>query len=505
MDIKEDDSLDDLNSTLTEDSQLLETTSEKSEAPSEGAEQKLRYRELKKKLESTEEKIYKYEESISNISKTSSEVIFGSVNEGSKRNDYSQKTISNIQEYIRKLEEQFKELDKADAQVIKTTDRVLQEIDDSYDHLISNIAKEINKKRELMKLEAKVFKNESLVPLKACREEIHRQILKTKKSISTIESMKNEYHSMSHVERHELLSADRQIGGIPAVPFLDELPYLNFKSPSRAQVNELLNRVYNMGTILRLGPVQITDIEEKPGSVFVKWGIADPEYAFEDHIYVLQRALGEVLDPTSNEFTTIYEGSEESCFVKNVEINRPITLRVGIQSLESAWSSMRITKTSVPNYGWSLNNEDYMITNNGTVAAKINDHVSAVFSREALIDANQIIEFKFLEVPAQVMSDEGIALLSEPGGKNDSLRRRGSLMITARGKIFMDGEEKLMQLPSVHSGTRIIFTIARRDEETLRVNIECSDKAVTYYWNVETPLYFSARFLQSKKWNLMVK
>ncbi|XP_063994054.1 uncharacterized protein LOC135171424 isoform X2 [Diachasmimorpha longicaudata] len=389
--------------------------------------------------------------------------------------------------------------------VIKTTDRVMQEIDDSYDYLLSNIAKEINKKRELMKLEAKVFKNESLVPLTACREEIHRQILKTKKSISTVGSMKNEEDCVSHVEHYELLSADRQIGGIPAVPFLDELPYLNFKAPSRTQVNELLHRFYNMGTILRLGPVQITDVEEKPGSVFVKWGIADPEYAFEDHIYVVQRAFGEVLDPTSNEFATIYEGSEESCFVKNVEINRPITLRVGIQSMESAWSSMRITKTSVPHYGWSFDNEDYMITNNGTVAAKINDHASAVFSRDALIDANQIIEFKFLEVPAQALGDEGIALLSELGGKSDSLKRRGSLMITALGKIFMDGEEKLMQLPSVHSGARIIFTITRRDKETLRVNIECSDKAVTYYWNAETPLYFAARFLQSKRWNVMVK
>lgn len=187
--------------------------------------------------------------------------------------------------------------------------------------------------------------------------------------------------------------------------------------------------------------------------------------------------------------------------------------------------------TSLIHAGWCLDNEDYMITNNGAIAAKINDRISVIFSRDALIDANQIIEFKvmmnftenrlirsitmnivlliilgqFLEVPGRVMSDEGIALLSEPEGKNDSLKRRGCLMITAQGKIFMDGDEKLMQLPPVHSGTRVIFTITRRDEDTLRINIECADKAVTYYWNIDTPLYFAGRFLQSKKWNLMVK
>ncbi|XP_011299889.1 cytokine receptor-like factor 3 [Fopius arisanus] len=504
MDIPEDEILDELNSTLTEESQLSEISPEKPETTSEDAERVLHHRELRRKLKSTEEKIDKYMLSISEISRKSWEVNLGALNEKLTSDDgYSQKTIHNIQEYIQKLEEQFKELDKADTQVMTITSRVLQEIDDSYDNLISIIAKEINKKRELLKLEAKVFERESLVPLKACREEIHKQILCTKKSISSIETNKNE--RMSHVERHELLRADRKIGGIPAVPSLEELPFLNFKFPSKPQVKELLNNVHSMGTILRLGPVQITEIEEKPGSVFVKWGISDPEYAFEDHIYILQKALGEVLDPTSDDFITIYEGDENYCFVKNLEINRSITLRVGVQSLESAWSSTRITKTSVPNYGWSLDNEDYMITNNATVAAKINDQASAVFSRDALIDANQIIEFKFLDVPGQVLSDEGIALVSEPGGKDDFLRRRGSLMITARGKILMDGEEKLMQLPPVHSGARIIFTITRRDEETLRVNIECSDKAVTYYWNVETPLYFAARFLQSKKWNLMVK
>lgn len=110
-----------------------------------------------------------------------------------------------------------------------------------------------------------------------------------------------------------------------------------------------------------------------------------------------------------------------------------------------------------------------------------------------------------MEAPVLGTNDEGIALLSEPQGASDCLRRSGALMITANGKIFMDGEEKLMQLPPIYSGSKIVFIIKRRDEETLRINIESSDKAVTYDWYTDTPLYFAARFGQCKKWNLMVK
>lgn len=92
-----------------------------------------------------------------------------------------------------------------------------------------------------------------------------------------------------------------------------------------------------------------------------------------------------------------------------------------------------------------------------------------------------------------------------PKGDDDNLRRDGALMISSNGKMFMDGDEKLMQLPQIKLGTKIIFTIMRKRDEYLRINIECDDKAVTYDWSVETPLYFAARFSGNNKWHLMVK
>lgn len=69
----------------------------------------------------------------------------------------------------------------------------------------------------------------------------------------------------------------------------------------------------------------------------------------------------------------------------------------------------------------------------------------------------------------------------------------------------MDGEEKLMKLPRIRFGAKIIFTAVRKDSDTLRINIECSEKCVTYDWIVQTPLFFAARFKEQNKWNLLVK
>ena len=96
-------------------------------------------------------------------------------------------------------------------------------------------------------------------------------------------------------------------------------------------------------------------------------------------------------------------------------------------------------------------------------------------------------------------------MVSENMETDDTLKRPGSLLITPQGKIFMDGDEKLMKLPRVRFGSRIVFTIQRKDDETLRINVESGDKVVTYDWTVRTPLHFAARFRDSKKWNFMVK
>lgn len=78
-------------------------------------------------------------------------------------------------------------------------------------------------------------------------------------------------------------------------------------------------------------------------------------------------------------------------------------------------------------------------------------------------------------------------------------------MITCCGKIFMDGDEKLMRLPRMRGGANIMISAFRKNAHVLRVNVESENKCVTYDWRVQTPLYFAARFTEYKTWSLMIK
>lgn len=173
-----------------------------------------------------------------------------------------------------------------------------------------------------------------------------------------------------------------------------------------------------------------------------------------------------------------------------------------------------------------------MITNNGKTAVKLTDTISTLFSHGPQFDANHIIEFKvitcnrillftcvsfflcnlsiiliiqFLEASSEGDDNEGIALVYNPQDSHDTLKRTAALMITSRGKIFMDGDEKLMRLPKMRFGANITISAFRKDAHVLRVNVESENKCVTYDWRVQTPLYFAARFTEYKKWSLTIK
>ncbi|XP_011140601.1 uncharacterized protein LOC105183880 [Harpegnathos saltator] len=413
--------------------------------------------------------------------------------------------IESAQEYIAKLNCQLKGLDEADQQIENGMARTLKDIDETFQSLLNDVYREINRRREQLILEAEIHMHENLIPLKACRKEVETQVGKAHNIISMSENMLRHPEQYSVNGFGKIVAASNDIGRIPAVPYSEELPNICFNRPLNLYKEEIIEHISKFGCISRTVPVQIISIEERPAGFFMKWHVTDPEYTIEEQTFIVEKANGEVLEPASSAFETVYRGSETSCFIRNMPLNQPVTLRVRLQSDNNAKSMHHVTRTSIPPYGWELDNKDYVITNNGMIAAKLTDTISTLFSRGPQFDANHVIEFKFLEASQEANDDEGIALVHEPRGSNDTLKRRSSLMITPRGKIFMDGDEKLMRLPRMRFGTDITISALRKNAHVLRMNIESENKCVTYDWRVRTPLYFAARFTEYKKWNLMIK
>ncbi|XP_011054476.1 PREDICTED: uncharacterized protein LOC105146116 isoform X2 [Acromyrmex echinatior] len=412
--------------------------------------------------------------------------------------------IQSAQEYIAKLDYQLKDLDNADQQIENSMMRTLKDIDGTFQSLLDDVCHEINKRRELLILETEIHKHESLIPLRACRREVEVQLQNAQNIISMSEGILQHPYRYTVNGFGKIISASNDIGRIPAVPYSEELPNINFDRPLNSYKEEIIEQISKVGCISRTIPVQIMNIEERPAGLFVKWHVTNPEYFAEEQIFIVEKANGEVLDSASNKFETVYRGSETSCFIRNIPVNQLITLRVRIQADNIARSIHHVTRTSIPPYSWEFDNKNYMITN-GKIAAKVTNTISTLFSQGPQFNENHIIEFKFLEVPQEGDDNEGIALVYDPQGSNDTLKRTASLMITPQGKIFMDGDEKLMRLPKMRFGAIIMISAFRKNAHVLRVNIESENKCVTYDWRVQTPLYLAARFTESKKWHLKIE
>ncbi|XP_036150996.1 uncharacterized protein LOC105834845 [Monomorium pharaonis] len=412
--------------------------------------------------------------------------------------------MQSAQEYIAKLDYQLKDLDNADQQIENSMMKTLKDIDETFQSLLDDVCYKVNKRREQLILEAEIHKQESLIPLRACRREVEAQVQNAQNIISMSEDILRNPRQYNANGFGKIISASNDIGRIPAVPYSEELPNINFDRPLNSYNDEIVEQISKLGCISHTIPVQIMNVEERPAGLFVKWHVINPEYYAEEQTFVIEKADGEIIDPTSSKFETVYRGSETSCFIRNIPVDQPVTLRVKIQADNVARSVHHVVRTSIPPYSWELDNENYMITNGKTVI-KVTDTISTLFSRGPQFDANHIIEFKFLEVPQEGNDDEGIALVYDPQGSHDTLKRVASLMITPQGKIFMDGDEKLMRLPRMRFGSVIMISTFRKSAHVLRVNIESENKCVTYDWRIQTPLYLAARFTEHNKWHLTIE
>lgn len=137
---------------------------------------------------------------------------------------------------------------------------------------------------------------------------------------------------------------------IPAVPYSEELPNISFDRPLNSYKEDIIEQISKLGCISRTVPVQIMSIEERPAGLFVKWHVTNPDYIVEEQTFVVEKANREILDPASNEFETVYKGTETFCFIRNMIVDQPVTLRVRIQADNVARSIHHVARTSVSPY-----------------------------------------------------------------------------------------------------------------------------------------------------------
>lgn len=58
---------------------------------------------------------------------------------------------------------------------------------------------------------------------------------------------------------------------LPAVPSLEEVPDVSFQCPMESVSVKVEQTLSGVGAVSRMGPVQVTEVDEKPGALLVRW------------------------------------------------------------------------------------------------------------------------------------------------------------------------------------------------------------------------------------------
>lgn len=90
--------------------------------------------------------------------------------------------------------------------------KTLSDIDTTYQDFMDKICREINKKRECLRLETEIYKNEALVPLKACRQEVEAQINSTRRLLDLTGIMLKYPHTFNRERFGKIMTASNHLG-----------------------------------------------------------------------------------------------------------------------------------------------------------------------------------------------------------------------------------------------------------------------------------------------------
>nr|CAD7412119.1 unnamed protein product [Timema cristinae] len=331
-------------------------------------------------------------------------------------------TVDTAKDYACKLEDLLSSVKGANDQIQTSTQKTISEIDSTFDLLVSTLLESLNKRRALLRTEALRLRDDGLAPLKACRDIIDEKLRATKLYIEEGRNILRVGGLTTSLEKTLCFTEQASLlGSLPAVPNLEEVADLSFQCPVESIVPELQQCVANIGQVSRMGPVQITEVHEKPGALLVQWEEVDYERVVDVHSFRLQLAYGDVRGQDHlqlSNYHDAYVGPEGQHLVRDLRPGVPYTFRV----------CCRVEGSS--DWSWGESNSNYLITNEKKLASKTSPEQSVLLSRTAQFGPGHSIEFTVLECGIGC-SDEGLGLVAGPV-EGENLIQPGCLFVNTQ-------------------------------------------------------------------------
>ncbi|KAJ0058273.1 hypothetical protein NL108_012527, partial [Boleophthalmus pectinirostris] len=220
-----------------------------------------------------------------------------------------------------------------------------------------------------------------------------------------------------------------QLDSLPEVPALVDVPCVSAQLDD-SLLGALKEKVSRHGSVSSYPPVQIEELQERPGGVLVRWCKVDDDFAAADFRLQCRRS-----GTGGSQYEDAYIGREQEFLVLHLDAHTDYQFRVSARGEGrtewSPWSIPQTGSTTLAAHEWCPGTEGYVLSSRRNIALR-NDSVSrccVLYSRAPTYFCGQTLTFKISAVGALDHRDSlGVCVDNSRG--EESLQRDQAVCIS---------------------------------------------------------------------------
>ncbi|XP_036797954.1 cytokine receptor-like factor 3 isoform X2 [Oncorhynchus mykiss] len=369
----------------------------------------------------------------------------------------AKESIEAAQNYRSELQQRLHGLSQARKQVRGSSSQAREGLKRHFSELQTAVTRLLTERLSVLLSEVDVIEQDSVRPLDDCQKLIEH-------GVNTADELLREGEVAIRCglgEKEDLLGCFTKkalqihLDSLPEVPVLVDVPCVS------AQLDDSLlyavrDRVSRHGSVSSHPPVQIEELQERPGSVLVRWCKVDDEFAVQDYRLQYRRSV-------SGQYEDTYIGPEQEFLVLHLDPHTDHLFRVcarGEGRTEwSPWSVPQTGYTTLAPHEWCPGSEGYILSSRRNIAMRSDSSPSkagVLYSNAPTYFCGQTLTFK-ISATGQMDKRDSIGVCVGCEGEAESLQRDQAVCISTNGAVFVNGKEMTNQLPSITLGSAVTF------------------------------------------------
>lgn len=431
----------------------------------------------------------------------------------------AKESIEAAQNYRSELQQRLHGLSQARKQVRGTSSQAREALKRHFSELQVATSRLLAERLAFLLAEVDAIEQDSVRPLDDCQKLIEQ-------GVGTADELLREGEVAIRCglgEKEEKLGSftkkalQIQLDSLPEVPALVDVPCVS------AQLDDSLlyavrERVAKHGSVSSHPPVQIEELQERPGGVLVRWCKVDEDFAAQDYRLQYRRSA-------SGQYEDAYIGRDCEFLVLHVDTHTEHLFRVcarGEGRTEwSPWSVPQAGYTTLAPHEWCPGSEGYILSSRRNIAMRSDSSPSrtpVLYSSAPTYFCGQTLTFK-ISAAGQVDKRDSIGVCVECDSEADSLQRDQAVCISTNGAVFVNGKEMTNQLPAITLGSAVTFdmevvnlfpvsnnNLSDGGNFKLRVTIGSGNREVVFDWLLDQGvdcLFFGCAFTHPG-WKVLV-